>query len=231
MNPSSRILAVLIFALTAAPVWAAPVSFSADHVDIQYDDESSYFGSIVSTYSGTVFNSWLLPSGSFSGDGLNLLPGLSYAAGGSGYADTGYLGFELFGFAFQPHAGWQIDGYHISFSGMIESSGDGSYLFDATQGSYSVVGNQYTFDSGPMAVLPNVFIGRIALDAPYVEEPDGTASVYGTAMGSIERIRIEALVSPVPEPETWALLGMGAALLALRRPGPMHRRWTPATAA
>lgn len=202
--------------LVLGPAYATPVNVATGHVDISFDDEASYFAEVGSYNNGTFFQSTTMPAYVGLGDALVLSPGLYNPVGGSGYADGGFINFYLFDFSFAAHTGYQITGYRISFSGVAEQVGAGSYGITGSNGSLSFSGSNYTFTSEVSPdLMTNGFSGSITLDAPYVEGPDGTADVYGTAYASVDSITIEAITQPVPEPESYALMLAGLAVIGV----------------
>lgn len=224
MNNAAAVMVLLLagsFGLTAQ---AAQVELDTGDVHISFDDQSSYMAEVYSNYSGLLYSSYTVPPWSTYGNTIEFSPGLYGDLGGSGYADSGYLRFELGGFTITPQAGHVIDGFRVSFYGEVDSVGAGSYSIYGTNGSFWQNGTSYSYHSDNLSNVNDWFLGRIDLDAPYVEGPDGTAIVYGTARGSIDRITIEAFTRPVPEPETWAMLGSGAVLLAAVRRRAQRRR-------
>lgn len=223
MNTIVTLVACISLSLAINQVHATPINIASGHVEIAFDDQASYHAEAATYYGGIFYQSYTAPPWSVLGNALTLSPGLSNPVGGSGYADGGYINFSLFDFVFVAQSGHEITGYQISFSGTAEQVGAGSYDISGSNGSVSFSGNQYTYSSMITAdLLGSPFYGSILLDAPYVEGPDGTAEVFGTAYASIDSIRIEAFTRPVPEPESYALLvaGLGALGLKWRRRRP-----------
>lgn len=217
MNTINKCAALVLLALATPAAWAVATVVPASHVDIAFDSDTSYFGSMMSTNSYVYFESYVVPPWTTDGDALVLSPGMALDIGASGYADSGSIGFWLNGFSFAVHSGYQITGYQISFEGAASTVGAGSVGVMGSLGYGSVGPASYVYTSGIMDSMPSDFYGQLTLDAPYVEGPDGTAEVFGTAYASIDSIRIEAITQPVPEPETWALFGGGLAALTLMR--------------
>ena len=218
MNTLHTLLTCLGLTLATTQLHAAPVNLVTGNVEISFDDQASYFADMVSYYSGTLYQTYSTPSWSVLDNALILSPGMSNAIGGSGYADGGYINFSLFDFGFTAQAGYVITGYRISFSGTAEQVGAGSFEISGSDGSQSMNGNQYTFSSSINPdLLATPYYASILLNAPYVEGPDGTAEVFGTAYASVDTIRIEAFTRPVPEPESYALLMAGLGCIGLLR--------------
>lgn len=224
MNQFLTVAACAGICLSLGQAYAANVEVTTGHVVISFDDQASYFAEAGTWYGGTFFQTYQTAPYAGNGNALVLTSAISNPVGGSGYADGGFINFSLFDFNFAPQAGYQITGYRISFSGVAEQVGAGSYSIDGTNGSLSFSGNNYTFTSNTTSdLLDNPFYGSIILDAPYVEGPDGTALVFGTAYASVDTISIEAVTQAIPEPETYALMLGGLGILGVRRRRRLNR--------
>jgi hypothetical protein len=216
----------LQFVATAAT--AAPCDGSSDPCSIDLGRATANFATGAASYyaeavllNGTDayygVNPQFLPTvqltHSAGSDGFTFQPQMYASVGGSGiqglFEVAAMLQFTGLTFAAQP-------GYQIT------------RLQAVVKGSFSLVGNGYGGLSlpGPLQWVDQNFTATVSLDpaaadfqtgftvaASYVEGEEGTALSYGTASASIDSVAFIVGVSPVPEPDSWAMLAAGGVLL------------------
>jgi hypothetical protein len=215
----------------AAPALAAGCDGSSDPCTLDLgnvtatfaEGAASYFadaqftqGNDGSAYAFPDFLSTLQVVNTPGRSGFSFTPQLYANVGGSGFNGVhevvGYFDFHGVSFAAKP--GYRIDGLEFKVSGNRSSVGDAT-AFVGVPGITVYDGDNFEATAALNPGDASVH-AEFTINAVYLADEYGGAIYYGAASASFSAASFIAQVSAVPEPQTWALFGLGAAVLAAR---------------
>ena len=154
--------------------------------------------------------------------GFSLAPTITanvYNGGNNGLHEV-FAWISLNGVSFAAKPGYQLDSLTFTVSGTFGHDGTGQVHFDMP--APPVFGAGTYVSTAPVGTSDTSFYANVSTSSYYQANDDGTAAVTGSASASIDGLSLVAHVSPVPEPQTLALFGLGlrgvGAYAARRRP-------------
>lgn len=165
----------------------------------------------------TTYNSWLgnnSPTGAYSGEfGNAVYYGLTAVATGGATFDMNEISFFLTGNGTTPLAPQLFDANTVGFDGLTQVTTSGNAATDdaATLTSFYTSGIYVDTIASSPSQIANII-------ATELDSTGNVASYTVMGNGSTQTAQITFDVSSVPEPSTFALLGLGlAAMAGLRR--------------